>query len=260
MLSSLSGMVVPESPTDTPAIGPVAGPGLPPRLQPALACGPSGEAWAFGGLRDAGGAAASAWQPTADLSAIVLQKAGGGGGLNMQVGALQPAKGAAWPPARSSAALVYLPPAAVGLKRGALLLYGGTTTTDPELNTLYVDKLDGAPLLDDAWLYDLATGGWTRLAPNGARPPPMMWHSMAADGGRVLLYGGKTYNATARAWNRDTNLYILQLPEMTWQAAPVTNHLMGSALKTEFPNSGVAPMGDVLALQFERVGAGWLVG
>jgi len=258
-LSTVRGMIVPSSAADKASIATLNGPPLPPRIQAALACGPAGEAWAFGGLKDVGGGDASAWQPTGDLSSIDVRSSGGGGGgpLSMQSAAIKPAAGdAAWPPARSAAALVFLPASVVGLKGGALLLFGGTKSTDPELNTAYVDTLTTSPLYDDTWLFDLAAKKWTRLAAAGERPPPMMWHSMAVDGSRVMLYGGKTYNATDRAWNRDTNLYILQFPERTWQRAPVTNHRSGSALLTEFPNSGVVPLVGSLALQFENVGVG----
>jgi hypothetical protein len=117
----------------------------------------------------------------------------------------------------------------------------------------YANNLTRSPLLKDAWLYDIAAGSWVPLSAAGDAPPAMMWHGMAVDGSRVLVYGGRTFDDANAAWGRDESLYILQFPERTWQRAPVSRHARTSALQTEFPNSGVVPLRDRLALQSEQV-------
>jgi hypothetical protein len=259
-LADVSAMVVPESPpppSSPPRLVPLGSGGgaLPPRAQATLACGPGGAAWAFGGLRDAGGPAKSEWRPSADLTRISV--AGSAAGLSLSAAPLGPGAGGAGPAPRYGAAMVHLPPGgAAGGAAGALLLFGGINGTDPELTTDYASNLTRSPLLGDAWLFDLGSQKWAPLGAAGDTPPPMMWHGMAADGDRVLVYGGRTFDEANTTWGRDSNLYILQFPERTWQRAPVARHARTSALQTEFPNSGVVALRDRLALQSEQVRGG----
>ncbi|GBF89398.1 hypothetical protein Rsub_01970 [Raphidocelis subcapitata] len=265
VLQDVSAMALPAAGSDqkpAASIAPLAGAGaLPRRAQAAAACAPGGAVWAFGGLRDAGGADKTEWAPTDDLSEIVLARGGGAdgaSGLSMRAAPVARPPGAAWPPPRHGAAMVALPggsgaAAALGAPGGALLLIGGSTGTDPELGPAYVNSnATRSPLLGDAWIFDLAARSWTRLEASGEAPPPMMWHSAAADGQRVLVYGGRTFDSAARAWGSDTALYSLHAPTRAWQRAPVARHARGSALRTEFPNSGVVPLGESVALQFEE--------
>jgi hypothetical protein len=137
VLSDVSAMVVPQSwpppgaGAAPPRIAPLGNGGaLPARVQAAMACGPDGKAWVFGGLADVGGTAKTQWRPTADLSRVSVS--GGPGGLSLAAAALGAAAGG--PPPRYGAAMAFLLPEVVGNREGSLLLIGGINGTDPELS------------------------------------------------------------------------------------------------------------------------------
>ncbi|KAI8472522.1 MAG: hypothetical protein J3K34DRAFT_519707 [Monoraphidium minutum] len=265
VLNDVMVMAVPSAPGDKASIGPAApaGAALPRRAQAAMACAPDGRAWVFGGLEDVGGAAATVWAPTADLSSLALS--GGAGALTMttatEAAPKKPARGAAaaaWPAPRYGADMVFLPPGVAGKAEGSLLLFGGSNGTDPELLSSYIDGLNSTILLGDTWLYDLAEGTWERVeaAPGATEPPPMMWHAMATDASSVLLYGGRVLDAATNTWGLDTNVYVLEAPlpgaDPAWRASAVGGQSQGSALQTEFPNTAIVPLGGQLALQHEQ--------
>jgi len=56
--------------------------------------------------------------------------------------------------------------------------------------------------LDDAWIYDPATGAWSE-AKQDTRPPARSNHTAIANGDRFLVYGGnfQTYTMSADVWS-----------------------------------------------------------
>jgi hypothetical protein len=89
------------------------------------------------------------------------------------------------PPAGEDTAAV-LDPA-----RHRVLLYGGKGDDDRNRNEL--------------WAFDLAAKSWSRIAPDGAPPPPREDHTLILDSGNdaLVLFGGEDGSTTNSTWRFD---------------------------------------------------------
>ena len=196
----------------------LGGKGLPARGAAAMACGPDGVAYIFGGLEDKGGPRASKYAPTNTLYKV--QISGLGTGHSLRAEELKPA--GAGPAPRSQHVMLYLSPADfrwVG-KKGAVLIHGGSNMTD----NAYVEERINEPgfstwfkVYDDAWLYDIGTNRWERLSAKGAQPG-LAWHAatinrppgaLGSFRNQVILFGGITYTNKTNTFDHEHALFVL---------------------------------------------------
>jgi hypothetical protein len=241
-----------------PLVAAAGGDVVPQRAQAALACGPDGRLFIFGGLAIGGqsvgpegpGTYVTAWQPT---NALVTLKLGGSVSSPRVSKDGEAAAGSSGPSPRSGAALVYMPAAvvsALGMSQGALLLYGGSSINATNMEQFDLNdrskpsrlaaRLRGTSWDTSTWLYDLGGRKWLRLATQGAAPPGLMYHSMEASGRQVVLFGGQAYTTSSAQVRLSTMLYVLDFssnPPM-WRTAAIQLNAQG-AFQLDFPNTGL---------------------
>jgi hypothetical protein len=91
----------------------------------------------------------------------------------------------------------------------------GTWTEHPGSRTAYLfGGRDGSTILDDLWAFDLDANSWTRLAPEGQKPPARFGHEAVwVDGVGVVIFAGQAgpttffgdlwaYDPDAHRWQR----------------------------------------------------------
>jgi hypothetical protein len=91
----------------------------------------------------------------------------------------------------------------------------GTWTEQPGGRTAYLfGGRDGGTILDDLWVFDLDSDSWTRLAPEGQKPPARFGHEAVwVDGVGVVIFAGQAgpttffddlwaYDPDANRWRR----------------------------------------------------------
>lgn len=178
----------------------------PATTQGAMACSPDGKLFLFGGLSgklpatpQQPGVLSAIWTPTNTLHVLKLS----GSPSKPQVSkeaevAVSQQQG---PSPRSGAALAYLPSSVVssslGMQQGALLLYGGSTLNATSMSQYDLGKSEAQQAAglrtttwdNTTWLFDLAANKWQVLATQGQPPPPLMYHSMTAQGQQVRCIG-----------------------------------------------------------------------
>jgi hypothetical protein len=161
------------------------------------------------------------------------------------------------PAARSGHAMAYLPPSVVaglGMRAGALVMYGGSNVTNTDLSSLTgnnnetetAQQLAGISWDTSTWLFDLYASQWVRLDTEGAAPPGLMYASMEAHGQQVR-YG---YTAVGGAHQKLTNdshsLYLAYLVHLraVWEegctccpgrSAQTKSHRSGTYVTVELP-------------------------
>jgi hypothetical protein len=178
---------------------------VPLRVNAAVACDGERRVHLFGGLRFAQQSkgddyhpSETRWAPTNTLHVIEL----GGDvsrprvtkllGMTAHDGSIQPGP-------RSGHALAYLDHAAaanLGMTAGGLLLYGGSTLPNTWIDS--IDVMDnitklhlGSVAWDTAmWLFNLASGKWSKLRTEGPSPPGLMFHGIDVKGSQVGMVGG----------------------------------------------------------------------
>jgi hypothetical protein len=176
------------------------GEAIPSRTHAALACSPNGRLYLFGGLQLAatvegqGDVKDSIWKPNNGLYAFKL---GGSASSPSVLKEFESVTSSATQPSpRSGHAMALLSAdvaAKLGMKQGALVMYGGssidTTNMDEFTQTLNATesslKLRNTTWDRSMWLFDLEAKKWVQLATEGAAPPGLMYHSMEAYGQQV---------------------------------------------------------------------------
>eukprot|EP00878_Enallax_costatus_P007844 GHUV01008209.1.p1 GENE.GHUV01008209.1~~GHUV01008209.1.p1 ORF type:complete len:884 (+),score=200.25 GHUV01008209.1:802-3453(+) len=163
------------------------------------------------------------------------------------------------PSPRSGHTLTYLPQetvASMGLSSGALLLFGGSNSSNPSLISTLADMTAAAEALADvdfdrsAWLFDLKAHKWSKLQAQGLNTPPgLMHHSAAVVGTQVMVWGGLRLVSDThlgKAMQASTDLYILDFSRATprWRVAAVDNTARGGSI-IGFPNSGIAALPEI---------------
>lgn len=191
------------------------------RVFSALACSPDGAVYTFGGLRVAkydqipldydqdGKTDRTVPEPVwAATNSLHLATLGGSDTapafskaqlLGPSAAANGTARNRNVPGPRAGHTLTYLSPstvASLGLNSGALFLYGGSNLTIPTLTATLTNESDTAEALSDvtfdptAWLFDLGSGQWVKLQPDGLSDaaPGLMYHSAAVQGTQVSTW------------------------------------------------------------------------
>jgi hypothetical protein len=176
------------------------GDAIPPRTQAALACGPDGRLYLFGGLQLAaqverpGDVKDSVWKPTNGLYAFKLGSSAASPSVAMEFESMTGS--GAQPVPRSGHAMAVLSSDVagnLGAEQGALVMYGGSSinTTDMDTFTQKLNvseaslKLRNTTWDRSTWMFDLSAKKWVQLATEGAAPPGLMYHSMEAYGHQV---------------------------------------------------------------------------
>jgi hypothetical protein len=252
----------------------VAGKGLPGRAAAAMACGPDGVAYIFGGLQDIGNGQVSKYfstqyVPTNTLYRVHLSSSGKGYSLTAEQ--LKPT--GVSPPARSQHILLYLPPGEFSWagEKGSLLLHGGSNTKATEYTT---EGITGPGLsswfkvFNDAWLYDIASNRWSKLPARGAHPG-LTWHAAAinqANGSslgslqsQVVLFGGITYENQTNMFGQEHAMFLLDEQGGIFEWRKVDLKLGPKDVnKVMYPNVAVAvaPEEGLMVLRHGKVCAG----
>ena len=107
------------------------------------------------------------------------------------------------PEARQGALLVHV--RRTGAKRGVLVLYGGKST-------------ESGVLLDDTWLFDLATDTWRDVSGTSAdaeRPPARFSLVGGAHGVTVVITSGEGKTTDGRVFYNDA--WLFDLIELEWR-------------------------------------------
>jgi N-acetylneuraminic acid mutarotase len=94
---------------------------------------------------------------------------------------------------------------------GKLYLFGGRTAYD-NLQTLA-----------DFWVFSPETSQWTQLAPSGAQPEGLSYHTMASDGENIYIFGG------CKAEGRSNELWQYNIAENSWKQLESKNGTAPSA-------------------------------
>lgn len=184
---------------------------VPARTQAALACAPDGRVFLFGGLNPTSQSGATAgqpetqWQPTNSLHSFKLGGRVSQPSVTQQGEVTKGSSSNPLPPPRSGHTMAYLPPSVVaglGMRAGALVMFGGSNITATDLETLTgnanetdtAQQLAGTSWDTSTWLFDLDAQLWLRLDTEGAAPPGLMYASMEAHGEQVrdsdIKHGG----------------------------------------------------------------------
>jgi hypothetical protein len=242
----------------------VAGTGLPGRAAAAMACGPDGVAYIFGGVEDKGNGKVSKYLPTNTLYKVKI--AGSGQSYSLAAEQLKPT--GVSPPARSQHILLYLPPGEFSWagEKGSLFLHGGSNTNESEITTEGITEEGFSSwfkVFNDAWLYDIASNRWSKLPARGAQPG-LTWHAATINqpsgsgshGGQVVLFGGISYRNETNQFEPQHAMYLLdeRSGNLEWRTIQME---LGpkDANKVNYPNTAVAivPGQDLMLLRLGKV-------
>eukprot|EP00878_Enallax_costatus_P014306 GHUV01014964.1.p1 GENE.GHUV01014964.1~~GHUV01014964.1.p1 ORF type:complete len:891 (+),score=167.30 GHUV01014964.1:456-3128(+) len=201
---------------------------------------------------------APVWGATDQLYYVKVSESDGSYGL----GSLQHlSKIGMGPAARSGHSLTLLPASItleMGMAEGALLLYGGSNTTEPQVSQFATNTIKPKEMLADValdtrvWLYDLARDTWAVMKPSNPAdaPPGLMHHRATFHDKQLIIFGGYKLSHKPLSIMASPDMYILDFTEQIprWRKAPTDNLEQPGTPALGYPNSGVVPLPHVAAV------------